>query len=52
MVMEQYALALRTFEMAGFVISYKKSDRPEDASQEKKFLGFLINTTAMRLFVP
>jgi hypothetical protein len=51
-LMEHYALALRAFEMAGFVISYKKSDRPIDAAQSKKFLGFMMDTVSMRLFVP
>ena len=35
---------LGTFAKTGFVISSSKTDKPEDISQIKSYLGFIINT--------
>ena len=40
----------RTFDVlaqAGFIVSLSKSDTPSDVSQEKKHLGFLVNSVSM-----
>ena len=35
---------------AGFVISSSKTDKPEDNSQVKSYLGFIINTVEMKIY--
>ncbi len=49
---EDYALVLSVLERAGFTISVKKTDRPEDIAQSKQFLGFVFNTVTMSVSLP
>ena len=41
---------LDTFASAGFVISSSKTYKPEDISQVKSYLGFIINTVEMTIY--
>jgi hypothetical protein len=47
-----YALVQCVFSSAGFSISEEKSDALGDSSQIKEYLGFVINSKTMEVFVP
>jgi hypothetical protein len=47
-----YALTLKMFVVAGFTVAAEKSDKVGDSSQEKEYLGFMIDTMSMMVHVP
>jgi hypothetical protein len=49
---DDYALVCCSFASAGFTISVEKSDPPGGSCQVKEYLGFIIDTHKMMVFVP
>ena len=49
---KNYCTVIDIFTRAGFVISASKSDRIDDVSQQKKLLGFTLDTVRMKCFAP
>ena len=50
---QQYlARTLQVLEAAGFIVATEKTDKPEDASQRKEYLGFIIDSTSMTVSAP
>jgi hypothetical protein len=40
------------FQEAGFVIAWEKSHRPEESSRRVRYLGLIIDSEQMRVWVP
>lgn len=48
---DQYAFVLATLQAAGFVLSFPKSDTLHTISQIKPYLGFVLDSVQMKIFV-
>jgi hypothetical protein len=48
----KYQTTLDLFQGAGFVIAWGKSHRPEEASRRVRYLGLIIDSEQMRVWVP
>jgi hypothetical protein len=49
---DDYTLTLCVLASAGLSVSAERSDAPGDSSQVKEYLGFIIDTVRMFIFVP
>ena len=48
---EHFKYTLEVLCKAGWQVSWPKTDKPEDASRRKEYLGFVIDTDQMRVFL-
>jgi hypothetical protein len=49
---EDYVITIRVFEKAGFTVAKEKLDKFGDFAQRKEYLGFVIDTQEMSVYVP